>query len=246
MNETYLIKDRTGYTNINYMFSSLQSIIKRLNGSVEKSLNEKVGDTSWIKITVPSQFANLTKDLISDKIADAIAVNYKYKFFTKYIRTAGISQMDYQMLLSAAITADLDEDRAFIQSGKWNLSDFSIDGYFNFRLKPLKRKWSEIVTYIPTWLSKEKLKNFVCYIIKEKPTKRAIIYQNKVYDKNYNRMQLSLLLDKMDSCNIAREVILCGFNEIELAQNLESGDKKYLVDFFGDKIFFKNTKRAEN
>lgn len=222
--------------NINYIVNTTLDAIRKLNGEYK---TEITGERVFLLLKLPDENAETARRLLSDKIADVIAVNYKYEFFTRYIRTGGLTSVDYEMLIASLISADLDEDKRYVACGGLGLEDFSIDGYFNFRLRPLKEKWAEIVTYIPSYFTKEKLNEFISYIVCEKTGRRAYVYDDKVYDGRFNRMQKSMLIKKIDKGAVAREVVLSGFSEVVLGGKVGDEDKKYLVSFFGDKIFFK-------
>lgn len=222
--------------NINYVVNTTLYELRKLNCEV---FTEIKNERATLNFSIPDENFPTAEKLITDKIADVIAVNYKYDYFTRYIRTGGLDAIDYEMLMASLIAADLDEDKRYVLSGGIDLRDFSIDGYFNFRLRPLKEKWSEIVTYIPSYFTKDKLIEFVSYIVCEKHGRRAYVYGDKVYDGRFRRMQRSALIKKIEKGSVAREVILSGFSEVELSSDISDEDKKYLSSFFGDKIFFK-------
>ncbi len=225
--------------NVNYIVNTTLTELRKLDAEVYTEIKN---DRVILNVTVPHDGEETAFRTLSDKIADVIAVNYKYDYFTKYIRTCGLDAIDYEMLIASLIAADLDEDKRYVLSGGLNLNDFSIDGYFNFRLRPLKEKWSEIVTYIPSYFTKDKLNEFVSYIVCEKRGRRAYVFGDKVYDGRFRRMQKSSLIKKIEKGAVAREVILSGFSEVELDYDTSEEDKKYLTCFFGDKIFFKKNK----
>ncbi len=241
MNEmNFLISDSASRKqNINYIVNTALDTLRKLKCV---SSIDHVNDRAVLSLTFPGEYAKIMEQVVTDKVADVIAVNYKYEYFIRYIRTGGLDQIDYEMLIAALISADLEEDKRYIANGNFSLNDFSIDGYFNFRLKPLKEKWSEIVTYIPTYFTREKLNEFISYIVCEKNGRRAVVYGDKVYDSHYNRMLKSSLVRRIDEGSVAREVILSGFSEVELGTRLTETDEKYLISFYGDKIFFKKEK----
>lgn len=241
MNEmNFLISDSdTRKQNIKYIVNSTFETLRRLKCVTTV---DNTDDRVVLTVTFPEEYSQMTEQVLLDKVADVIAVNYKYEYFIRYIRTGGLDKTDYEMLIAALIAADLEEDKRYVLNGNISLNDFSIDGYFNFRLKPLKEKWAEIVTYIPTYFTRDKLNEFISYIVCEKKGKRAIVYGDKVYDSHYNRMIKSLLINKIEEGSVAREIVLCGFSEVELSTRLTEADEKYLISFYGDKIFFKKGK----
>ena len=58
-----------------------------------------------------------------------------------------------------------------------SFTEYSVDGIFNFRMKPLKQKWNEIISYIPKSFGVTGLKEFVSYLIKDKAGVK-VYYEN--------------------------------------------------------------------
>ena len=72
------------------------------------------------------------------------------------------------MLLTLLISADLDDDKKYCAQKLKGFNELSVDGMFNFRLKPLKNKWKEIAEYMPSYFSTSNLKEFVAYLLEGK------------------------------------------------------------------------------
>lgn len=140
---------------------------------------------------------------LCDKIADVIAIGYKYDFFSDKIKGVGLSKNHRELLITALIAADLQEDKRYIRARIKKCSiqsrfekDFclAIDGFYNFRLTALKNKWAEVAEYVPSYFSLRELSDFIAYLSCEKNGKRVIIDGQKVYDSRYNRLRRSSLL----------------------------------------------------
>lgn len=140
---------------------------------------------------------------LCDKIADVIAIGYKYDFFSDKIKGVGLSENHRELLITALIAADLQEDKRYIRARIKKCSiqsrfekDFclAIDGFYNFRLTALKNKWAEVAEYVPSYFSLRELSDFIAYLSCEKNGKRVIIDGQKVYDSRYNRLRRSSLL----------------------------------------------------
>ena len=79
----------------------------------------------------------------------------------------------------------------------------------------------------------------MCASIKEKQGKKVYIENERVYDKNFNRLQRCLLTNlDIDEARVIREVILSGSGEVELNDKPSEIDEYYLKEYFGDKIRF--------
>ena len=114
-----------------------------------------------------------------------------------------------------------------------------MDGIFEFRLTPLKRKWADVIGYIPTAFTSGQMMDFVRYLIGEKRGKKAIVENGKVYDGNYNLLQRTFLLPKSDEGKIVKEVILSASGRIETDSIIPEADKRYLRDFYGNRMYEK-------
>ena len=216
-----------------YIYQTLRGHVLAAGGTAE------VGDSggrSYFAASIPGDKAKNFRPLLEDKLADVIAVNYKYDYFKRYIRVSGLKAVEYELLLSALIAADLDEDKRY---AKTRLSGpvYALDGAFNFTMKPLTEKWRDVVSYIPTYFAPDQLKDFIGYIVAEKKGGRVYAMGNRVYDLHYNLLRRACLTGGND-CGVIKEIILSSSGEVELGAPIPETDEYYLKQFFGDKIFF--------
>ena len=103
-------------------------------------------------------------------------------------------------------------------------------------LIPLKKKWQEIVTYIPTTFMGSQLKDFMSFLLENKK-KKVYVDSGRVYDSHYRRLKRCSLLGG-EGVNVVREVLLSGCGEVELSGKIESDDERYLKEFYGDRVYF--------
>lgn len=222
---------------LKYIEESLLQNVKSLGGEMNLIVEN---ERSVLKIN-----ANLCeKYLIStveEKIAEVIAVGYKYKFFQKHLRVQGLGCLENEILLSSLIAADIDEDKRYIKNKIKKSEIYQIDGSFDFLMKPLLSKWQEVISYIPPVFSNYQLKEFVRYLIKEKSGRRVYVENGSVYDRHFNRLTLTKLTQPFFENRVLREVILSSSGEVELTSKIDKTDELYLKEFFGDKIFFANS-----
>ncbi|HBF86870.1 MAG TPA: hypothetical protein DDW54_04230 [Clostridiales bacterium] len=219
---------------VTYIYERLKSLAEETGGEAKL----KFGARATIRIKCPSSFADFLRSETEDKIADVVAVNYKYVYFKKRIEAAGLSALDREILYSAIIAADVEDDKRYVVRKIRQFEEYPIDGLFNFRLQPLKRKWSEIAGYIPSYFSKSQLKEFVAYLIGEKRGKRARVDGGEVYDVNFNRLKRTLLTGKNEEGRIIREVILSACGDVDVMTKLPEKDEKYLREFYGKRAHF--------
>jgi hypothetical protein len=189
-----------------------------------------------LKVDCAEYYLDIIKTEIADKVAEIVAIKYKYEYFKRNVRIGGLSETEKEILMASLIAADLDEDKKYAFDRIKQYGEIAIDGIFNFRLKPLKKKWQDIVAYIPTCFVNSQLKEFVSFLLENKK-KRVYIDQGKVYDSHFRRLKRSTLLDG-DGVKIVREVLLSNCGEVELSGNIPEDDEFYLKEFYSDKIIF--------
>ncbi len=219
--------------NILYLQTALGELFTHTDCVVE-SYNKD--NRSGITIDCRENYLDILKAEISDKVAEVVAINYKYNFFKKNIQVQGLSETEKEILYASLIAADLPEDKKFCYERYKGLSTIAVDGVFNFRLQALKNKWNEIASYMPASFLSSQLQDFVKYLI-EKKNKRAYIDCGRVYDSHYRRVKRVELLDG-ENAKIIREILLSNCGEIEVTGKLPKEDEYYLKQFYGDRVFF--------
>lgn len=236
--QNLIVTDGESNLNINYLNSALGEVFTSTSSGCEFFENE---GGAGLSVSVNPQYYDFVVEEIKDKIADIIAISYKYEVFSKKIRPAGINEGQRQLLLTTLIAADLEEDRQYAKN-KISFSDVcSIDGVYNFKLKPLKDKWEEIISYLPGFFSKELYYNFVNYMIEDFKDKRVFVVDGKVFDSQYNRLRKSSLLGAGGKeCPIAKEIILAKCREVELMSKIPESDEVFLKEYYGKNVIFES------
>ena len=157
---------------IRYISAALKNVISETGGAISEKYN---GDRAELKIKTPERFVDYIRSEAEDKIADVVAVGYKYDYFKKDIPASGLKDFEREILYSALIAADIDDDKRYIVKRTRIFDEYVIDGIFNFRLVPLRHKWEEITGYIPLVFTDKQLREFVRYLVGEKRSKKAIV-----------------------------------------------------------------------
>lgn len=189
---------------------------------------------------VDENFHDFLRLRLEDKIAEIIAVSYKYDYFKQNIRAAGLKSDEYEFLLAALIAADYDDDKRFIKNKLKKISIYTIDGFYNFRLGAIKNKWQEIAGYIPPYFNSEQLREFISFLIGDSAkSKKVYVDGGEVYDKFYNKLNRSRLIgNKLEQGRLIVELILSGCDQIELRSGVSEYDEKYLQSFFPGRVTF--------
>jgi len=238
MNIIKITDSNLNKSNIVYLYSVLGSYISDAKGRIDAAIDS---GRAVLNLNVGNFQDETLRSEIEDKVADVIAVSYKYDFFKKRLKTYGLNNLETELLYSAVISADLEEDKRFVIRKIKNSKEYSIDGVYNFRLGALKNKWDEIAGYIPDYFAADQLREFITYLIKEKKGRRVYVENGKVYDGRFKRlMRTELLKSDSDEGKIIKEVILSGCGEVELSSKIDETDEFYLKEYFGDNIFLRS------
>ena len=230
-----IISDKTAKErNLLYVQNHLECLSGHLGFSFQFKTEE---ERCFLSVVCPDYYSDIVSIEINDRIAEIIAINYKYDFFKKRIKICGLNETEYEILMTSIISADLEDDKKYVFNKlKDSKNNVYLDGFFNFRLQVLKKKWEEIVSYIPHYFVNAQLKEFISYLLESKK-KKVYIDNGKVFDYNYKRLKRCELLDG-DFVNIVREVILSNCGEVELNGDIPKEDETYLKEYYGDKIIF--------
>ncbi len=220
-------------SNLYYVKTGIAEITEKMGGKLE---NIDAGSRSLLKVSCDDYYGEILRVELLDMLSDIVAINYKYDFFKKNIFVNGLSKSEEEILMASLIAADLDDDKKYVFDKLKNLNDFALDGIYNFRLKPLKKKWLDIVSYMPSCFINSQLKDFISYLLENK-RKRVYIDNGKVYDYHFKRLKKCDLLGG-ENLKVVREVLLSNCKEVEISGNIPEEDEFYLKQYYGDKIIF--------
>ena len=218
--------------NLFYIQSCLSELFIRTGCSVL----EKDGERCDFIIECKDCYEEILLAEIFDKIAEVIVVKYKYDFFKKNIKIAGLNVNEYEILMASLIAADLEDDKKYCIKKLPKTNKINIDGFYNFRLNALKKKWLEVASYMPPSFINSQLKDFVTFLLENKK-KRSYIDSGRVYDQHFRRL-LRCSLIEYEKAKIIREVLISNCGEVEINGTLEPDDEFYLKEFYKDKIYF--------
>lgn len=220
-------------SNLLYVQSSVGELLKSADCTVKNTIKD---GRAVLEVNCPQYYSDIIRTEIADKVAEIVVIKYKYEFFKKNVLACGLSQTEKEILMASLIAADLDDDKRYAFDRIKSYGEIAVDGIFNFRLKPLKKKWQDVVQYIPVCFLNEQLKEFISFLLENKK-KRVYVDGGRVYDCHYRRLKRCSLLDG-EKAKIVREVLLSNCGEVELLGNIPEDDEYYLKEFYNDKIIF--------
>jgi len=220
--------------NLLYIQNSLGEIVSQISARVNLT---RAGARSVLEINLDDAYDELVRGEVAEKIAEIIAINYKYDYFNDTVKICGLSELEYEILLTSLIAADLEEDRRYCFEKACSDKEIAVDGLYNFRLNALRKKWEDVVGYIPVSFVNSQLKDFISYLLENKK-RRVYVDGGKVYDSHFRRLKRTNLLRDKKGAKILKEVLLSNCGEVELSGSLPKEDEFYLKEFYADKIIF--------
>ncbi len=226
-----ITEKRINESNLRYVISSLSDFAKSAGCEFDISSLEQ---RSVLTVKCPEYFQEIIKTETLIKVAEVIVVNYKYNFFNKEVAASGLSKTFREILLVALIAADLDEDKKYCYEKIKDLDELAIDGIYNFRLKPLRKKWREISEYVPSAFFNSELKDFITFLLENR--RRPVYVENgSVYDSHYRILKRTELLPDKDF-SLLKELILSNCGEIHILGDLPKEEEKLIREYYCDKI----------
>lgn len=222
-----------GLNGLKYIKNSVSEITEKTGANATIAAQ---GNRVSLSFDCPEYYADILHAEVADRVAEVIAVGYKYEYFKETVKVAGLTSTEREILLASLIAADLPEDKKYAFDRIKTIKEAAIDGVFNFRLKPLKKKWKDIAEYMPSCFVGSQLKEFITFLLENKK-KRTYIDDQKVYDNYYRRLKRVSLLGGGEG-EIIREVLLSNCGEVEIRGSVPPTDEKYLKEFYGDRIYF--------
>lgn len=82
---------------------------------------------------------------ISDAISDAVSTFFKLDYIEENLQIPIKNEMNFQAFKKALVAFDRETDKYIISRALKIEGEIDLDSFYNFRLKPLRTKWSEII-----------------------------------------------------------------------------------------------------
>lgn len=224
--------------NVAYIYNSMSRYLSICGADADITFDDS---RTNLVMTAENRFHSYLKKFTEERIAEAVAIGYKYALFRKYIHPAGLPEGDLEVLLCALVSADFDEDKKYVCQRLKDIKVYSIDGFYNFRLQELKEKWLGIIDCIPCCFTERDLRDFLNYLMEEKDDKLVHFKDGELYDDNCIRLKRAALIDgelnNYDS--LVREIFLSGATQIECLSNPPCPLYEVLKKYYGGRISFR-------
>lgn len=192
------------------------------------------GDCLKIAFKTERAYCSYVRKFTEEHVADVISIGYKYAYFDKRLPLPLLNKQQRRTLLTALVAADYKEDRAYVLRRIRGCENYCLDGAFYFRLQELKKRWEEIVAYIPTDMGEVGMENFIGFLVEDGEGK-VFLKNGKLYDEDYRSLSRSLLTGEEWT---EGEVLLSGAKQVYCFGETAAGVKTFLKKYYGEKVFF--------
>lgn len=228
--EEIIISDKVVNTAfITYLYNALLDVVSSAGGREELVFPE---GRCAVLLSVDVQDGWL-KERIKERIAEVIAIGYKYRFLEKKL-SACLSMKEKRLLCAALIAADLESDKAYIRQKTEFAEEYCIDGIYAFRLTSLQAKWSKILSYVPEGFTSVDLKKFCDYLVGE--SKRKIYVKgNCVYGEDFSPLRRSRLFGEE---NLETEIILSDAGYVYCFGDVDDSLCDFLQKYYAERAVF--------
>lgn len=221
---------------IAYVFTSLQSLLEACGAKSAFSFD---GDRIFLKIAAEEKYETYLRRFAEEKIAEVIAVGYKYEYFRRTLSPAGLRGGEREILLAALISADFADDKRYAFARLRGAKIYTVDGFFAFRLSSLAEKWRGVAECVPAYFTSEKLAAFMGYIMREDAGGKVIVRGAEIFDGKYHKLRRATLIEEgVSDMNGIREIILSGAQEVECVGSPSPGQEDFLKKYFAGRVRF--------
>ncbi len=196
------------------------------------------GDRAILQVEASGNMASLLKYSIAEKVAEVICIGYKYDYLKQNIKIAGLNKEDIEILYASIIAADFPEERKYLVSYLEEMQEHTIDGFYNFRLCALQKKWKGVINCLPSSFSKKQLADFMEYLIGGRKGK-VFLKGQKVYDSRCRRLRRADLIEEGGrELNSLREIVLSCAGKVECLTALSSKQESFLKSYYAGRVGF--------
>ena len=195
---------------------------------------EQEEDGAKIAFKTERAYCSYVRKFTEEHIAEVISIGYKYAYFDKRLPLPFLTKMQRRTLLSALVAADYQDDRAYVLRRVKGFENYCIDGLFHFRLQQLKKRWEEIIEYIPTNMSEVGIESFICFLVEDGKGK-VFLKNGKLYDEDYRQLSRSILTGAEWTIG---EILLSSAEQVYCFGETEEEVKSFLKKYYGEKAFF--------
>ena len=192
------------------------------------------GECTEIAFKTEKEYCPYVRKYAEEHIADVISIGYTYDFFEKRLALPMLSKQQKRLLLTAIVSADYPEDRAFVSRKIRGSARYCLDGFFHFRLRELVKRWEGIAEYVPANMSETGMDDFLSFLAEDGEGK-LFVKNGKVYDEEYRPLRKSLLTGVESPIG---EILLGGAERVYCFGEVETDIRLFLQKYYAEKAVF--------
>ena len=192
------------------------------------------GDKSQIEVKTERAYFPYIRKFTEDKLADILVIGYKYAYFDKRLRLPLLKETERRILLTALVSADYKEDKAYAIRKLHGVENYSLDGLYHFKMRTLIQRWQDIVECVPVDMGEASLDNFLGFLT-EDGNGKVYLKGGQVYDEEYKRQEKSSLTGKAWAVG---ELLLSGAEKVYCVGETDGETKRFLNRYYGEKATF--------
>ncbi len=229
MNEIIVSERIAKSSYITYLYNALSDFLSRTGGRGDLLLS---GDRATLRIVAGEEEATL-RHLLTERLIEILGIGYKYSYLGKKLNVC-LSKREKRLLAAALIAADLEGDSAFLRRKLSGVGEYTIDGFYYFRLGALREKWGKIVDYIPESFSSADLKRFCDFLVGES-RRKIYVKDNAVFGENFAPLRRSRLTGEEDP---ETEIMLSDAGFVYCLGKVEDSLGDFLQKFYAERAVF--------
>ena len=192
---------------------------------------EEIDDRTFFSLACYDESAGQMSALVKDLLADIFSIGYKNKYLSKKLNM-GSEDLLSRTLINTMCIFDNSYDKTAIKRNLENIRNFSLDGFYNFRLGDVKKKWDEIVvlsnSYDTVINDYDTMRDFLMFLLEAIPTlvnNLSVVFDEESGFELFD--EKGLRLNKLTTLSVRQEP------EEDLLYNLVCINPA-AVNFYGD------------
>ncbi len=217
-------------SNITYLYHALADCLDRGGGRGELLFG---GDRTALRIRAEEPRKEDVRARTCEQVAEIIGIGYKYRFMQERLRVC-LGARERKWLCAALIAADFEGDKGYIVRKLRHTDEYSIDGFYQFRLSPLREKWERIADYIPPDFREKDLKKFCEFLIGES-AKKIYLRGGTVYGEDFRPLRRSRLTGGEET---ETEIMLADAGFVYCLGDVEEGLADFLQKYYAERAIF--------
>lgn len=126
---------------IDSIMHEISPYLKQAGGVMARG---KAMSRDYLALACEENKSKILIDALRDIIANIITTDFKLEYLQENSKLPINNQINYNALLKALVEFDREYDREVVTRKLFFNKELMLDGFYNFRLKELRKRWQEI------------------------------------------------------------------------------------------------------